>query len=227
MKIDKHIVIRKMLKTDTPVILEIGAHYGEDSMKFLQHFPNAKLFCFEPDPRNIYIIKKYAMDSRIKLFELAVSDNDSDKVNFYQSYSADYDSQKMPRKYNWIPKEEYVGLNLNRSGASSLKRGIPVEGANIVQVRTVKLDSWLEENNIDFVDLLWVDVQGAERNVVEGAKNSLHKIRYIWIEYGEVQYEGGMTRKETIQLLKSNFSVVRRHSKSGKKGDLLFRNKHL
>ena len=45
--------------TDPPVVVEIGAHYGEDSYYFLETFEEIELYCFEPDPRNIEMIKKY------------------------------------------------------------------------------------------------------------------------------------------------------------------------
>ena len=36
-------------------IVEVGAHYGEDTLRFLKFFPNSNIYCFEPDPRNILI----------------------------------------------------------------------------------------------------------------------------------------------------------------------------
>jgi len=226
-KFNKHEINKKIINNETPVILEVGAHYGEDSVKFLDYFPKAKLYCFEPDPRNIYIFKKYIKDKRINLFEVAVANHNCDEADFYQSYLADYDSEKMFNKYHWISKEDYVGLKLNRSGASSLKQNPLIDCLDITKVRTITLDSWLKEHNIECVDLLWIDVQGAEADVIEGARNSLDKIRFIWIEYGELSYEDSMNRKETIRLLKSYFSVIRKYSKNSNKGDLLLRNKYL
>ena len=47
---------------DNPIIIEIGSHYGEDSLRFIETFENAKVYCFEPDPRNIDIHKKHIDD---------------------------------------------------------------------------------------------------------------------------------------------------------------------
>ncbi len=227
MKVDKHKVIRKLLKTNTPVILEVGSHYGEDSLKFLKSFPKAELYCFEPDPRNTHIMRKYANDNRIHLSEVALSDSDCDEVDFYLSHLADFDKEKMFNKYHWIPRREYLELKLNRSGASSLKHNSSIDCLDVVKVRTAKLDSWMKDRQIEQIDLLWIDVQGAEREVIEGARESLCKTRYVWIEYGEQAYEGGMNRKETIRILKPMFSTMWRYSRWSDKGDLLFRNKRI
>ena len=46
--------IKKLLNNkEDPVIIEIGAHYGEDTVEFLKEFDDVKMYCFEPDPRNI------------------------------------------------------------------------------------------------------------------------------------------------------------------------------
>ena len=40
---------------EAPVIVEVGAHYGEDTLRFLEIFPQALVYSFEPDPRNIEV----------------------------------------------------------------------------------------------------------------------------------------------------------------------------
>ena len=39
-------------------IIEIGTHFGTDTLDFKNLLPNCKIICFEPDPRNIKVIKK-------------------------------------------------------------------------------------------------------------------------------------------------------------------------
>ena len=46
-------VFRKLLQKNNPVILEIGACTGEDSLTFLREFSDIQLHCFEPDPRSV------------------------------------------------------------------------------------------------------------------------------------------------------------------------------
>lgn len=70
--------IRRLLGKDNPTILEIGAHKGEDTLKFLREFPNIQIYSFEPDPRCTCDFKKAVLDERSTLIEAAVSDRDGE-----------------------------------------------------------------------------------------------------------------------------------------------------
>ena len=71
--------------------------------------------------------------------------------------------------------------------------------------------------------MTWIDVQGAEREVIEGGTNTLLNTSYVWIEYGETQYEGGMDLKETLDLFENlGFKNI-----ITKKNDLLLENRKI
>lgn len=213
-------MIRYLLKKENPTIVEIGAHYGEDSLRFLEAFRDVNLFCFEPDPRNVEIFKKYVNDDRVKLFEIALSD-EKGKANFYQSYQ-EYNQSNTPDKYNWINKEDYIEKRLNNSGASSLKKGYAHTLQSPIEVETDRFDNWCKQNRIDEIDFVWLDVQGAEKEVIEGMGDAIENIKYIWLEYGEIFYEGGMDRKDTLLLMnKKGFQEVREFSDHTSQGDIL------
>ena len=104
-------IIKKLLGgKETPVILEIGSHYGEDTKEFLNTFSKIKLYCFEPDPRNLQIIKKYLDTTKFVLYEKAISDKNETEVDFYMSYKELDDYTKPLKKYNWISEKDFLGL---------------------------------------------------------------------------------------------------------------------
>jgi 16S rRNA G1207 methylase RsmC len=70
---EKFSLIRKIIAKENPTIIEVGAHYGEDSMRFLETFPKAKIYCFEPDPRNVRAFRAYIDNPQIQLFEVALA----------------------------------------------------------------------------------------------------------------------------------------------------------
>ena len=208
-------------KTD-PVIIEIGAHYGEDTLRFLEVFPDCTVYCFEPDPRNIKIFKKYVDSDKVKLFETALCEENGE-AKFFQSFK-DYTDRTVPDKYDWISIEDYQNEKLNNSGSSSLKRGYAHTLDNYVVVETERFDEWHSRHNVGEVDLVWLDVQGAERDVLSGMGDAIKNIKFIWTEYGEKTYEGAMSRVETINFMrKRNFSVINELSSKSPTGDLLFR----
>jgi len=216
-------MIRSLLKKENPVVVEIGAHYGEDSLRFLETFKDITLYCFEPDQRNIDIFKKHVNDERVKLFEIALS-NTAGTALFYQSYQ-EHRAGEVPDKYNWISQKDYINGGLNSSGASSLKTGYVHTLDKPSEVKTDRFDSWYKENNMDKIDFVWLDVQGAEREVIEGMGQEIKNIKYIWVEYGEGFYEGAMNRIETVLLMRAKgFQEVNKYSDNTPQGDILFLN---
>jgi len=214
-------MFKAIIGKDDPIILEIGAHFGEDSMRFAEAFPKATIHCFEPDPRCIEIFKKHVKNDRIKLHEIALSSVEGE-LEFYQSYN-DQESET-PEKYDWISDEDYKDLKLGNSGSSSLKKGYDKNLKETIRVKALTYDKWAETNNINNVDLAWIDVQGAEKEVLDGMSNKIKHIKLMWIEFGELQYEGALTREETIKYMKSRgFKTIEHFSSKGSSGDLLFK----
>ena len=169
--------IKDLLKKDNPIIFEIGCNDGEDTEQFLKEFKNIKLHCFEPDPRAIKQFKQRINDKRCSLHEVAISNNDG-KADFNLSNS---DPTKL-----WTPKE--IGANWNKS--SSLKK--PYMHLHFhrwcffdktIKVKTTKLDTFIKKNNINNIDFIWADVQGAEKDLIEGAKKALTITQYFYTEF--------------------------------------------
>jgi len=215
-------VFKRIVGKDNPVIVEIGAHFGEDSLRFLETFPGVELHCFEPDPRCIKTFRRYVQDPRAFLYEVALSDVDG-TASFYQSYQAT-DGGAPPEKYDWIDRALYNEEELSNSGSSSLKKGYHLNKEETIEVSTQRFDSWLRmKGGPKEIDLAWIDVQGAEKNVLDGMGADLRRIRLVWIEYGEMMYEGSMTREETTTYFDiKGFSPVPQLSSPGNSGDLLF-----
>ena len=131
----------------------------------------------------------------------------------------------MPEKYDWIDQSVYDGKKINSSGASSLKKGHAHLLGAPISVKTGRFDTWYAAHDeVDEIDLVWIDVQGAEKDVIDGMGDAAKNIRFVWVEYGELQYEGALTRLETVNLMKTlGFSAVEPLSDYGSAGDLLFR----
>ena len=78
------------------------------------------------------------------------------------------------------------------------------------------------------IDLVWIDVQGAEGDVIEGMGEKIKSINYVWIEYGEKAYEDALSREETIKLFEDKgFYLVNHLSSKHQTGDLLFSRKKI
>lgn len=221
--------LQNIIGKDAKVILEIGGHYGEDTLRFYKYFPNSKIYTFEPDPRNIEIIKKTCSNiDSIKLIERAVSNVSDKELEFYQVYNKKME-ENLQEKYKYIGNKTYKNLKLSGSGASSLKNTnrTDLNIHNKIIVKSIKLDNWCKKEDIGVIDFIWIDVQGAEKEVIEGAKNILPNVKYIQLEYGETSYEGGLSKKQTYDMMiNNNFKLIMDYNPNSQTGDYLFKNKN-
>jgi len=146
-------------------VLDAGAHHGHTAIQYLEHFPNSRVIALEPEPENFAIAKKALepFGERVELLPFALAEADGS-----------------------------VALRLtSHSGAHSLLEvgdmryyDAPVETRTPIEVRAVTLDSLLAEHRLDRLDILKMDIQGAELLALRGAAGLLarHAIRLIALE---------------------------------------------
>ncbi len=192
--------IKSHLKNKSGIILEIGSQNGEDTLKLSSLSSINKVFSFEPDPRlESYLINKFKKIKNIIFYPYAVT-NLKGSLKFYAS--------------------EIKGNNFKNSGSSSLLKSSHNDGINnVFEVQTIALND-IKEIKHNNILLIWVDVQGAEQQVIESGKTFFFNSKLIWIEYGESKYEQFLSREETIKLF-SNTHYVSIFSNRSKRGNLL------
>jgi FkbM family methyltransferase len=180
--------LKTLVGKNDPTILEIGANVGQTTEEFLQVMPTSKIFCFEPDPRAIRKFRGRISNPNVTLFECAVGDQNG-FVSFNQSSgegeSKDWDQSGSIRK----PKVH-------------LETWPWVKFESQIQVQIVRLDDWALNKNISGVDLMWADVQGAESDLISGGASVIRKTRFLFTEYGALEwYEGQVSLDEICEAL--------------------------
>jgi FkbM family methyltransferase len=207
--------IKEFIKSlDIQVFVEIGAHFGTDTADFRRLHPNARIVCFEPDPRNIKMIKSLGIDKQCELIEKAVG-NQTKKIPFFLS-----SGNAKKKEVSQILKEN------DWSCSSSVKKPTGhlythpwIQFNKTIQVDCIRLDdvTSLKGHSIDF---LWMDVQGAEELVFEGAKETLPCIKYLYTEYSNQQlYEGQLNKNQLLSILGTSWKVIFDYG-----GDILLEN---
>ena len=151
-------------------------------------------------------------NQRAELFDIALSDEDG-FTDFYASggLPATLLAPVFPQGWDLSGSIRKPKEHLNRYPWCTFEKPI--------KVKTMKLDTWVQEKGIDCIDFIWADVQGAEIDLIHGGRETFKHTRYFYTEYSNDElYEGQANLGQLINLLQ-NFKVIRRY-----KFDVLFKN---
>jgi FkbM family methyltransferase len=177
---------------DIKNILDIGALDLAQSFEILEVFPHANVFAFEPCPENFEKCKQNLTNSgkeNIKLYEMALG-NSTGKIKFYPM---DQTNPGASSKYKLMNTE-----TLDRVWNG---RWIHYQYTE-VEVQEDTLDNWKNQNDVGKIDLIWIDVQGAELDVFKGGIETLKDVKVILSEAGlDPYYEGQSLKPEIDKFL--------------------------
>ncbi len=146
-------------KKDIITVFDVGAADGEYALTFLDAFPRATIYCFEPQSRSYAKLEEKiaAHKERVRLFKLGL----------------------------WN-KNEKLKIHLMSYEDSSSLLPVVVGEQTIVGTETIpvmRLDDFMKEHDIPHIDFLKIDVESAEAEVIEGAKETLaNKVDNVYIE---------------------------------------------
>jgi len=198
--------LRQLVGSNASVILELGAHDGSQTLELSAHFPNAKIFAFEPDPRAARKFKTHVTEPRIQLFEMAIGPADGE-AEFH--VSSGFPPNASPEVMIQYPQGWDQSGSLRRPKThQTIWPWCKFESKIMVPVR--RLDTWAREHGVEHVDFIWADLQGAEGDLVAGGQATLAKTRYLYAEYSnEEWYEGQPTLQQLMDML-PNFAILHR-----------------
>jgi FkbM family methyltransferase len=174
-KFSRETLIRSLIHSEvlTPLLLDVGAHKGE-SVRFLRAlFPNAVIHSFEPMPASFATLETLS-DTQTHVHNVALGDTDG-TIDFFVNKISHTNSIF---KVNEESRDSLFFAERRRTGT-------PIENGTFnerLRVSSARLATFCEEHDIDHIDLLKIDVQGAERKVLEGAMTLLPQIDNIILE---------------------------------------------
>ena len=212
-------------KSDHLTIFDIGACEGEDSIRYKKTFRKAKVFSFEPLPKNLEKIKKtvsrHSFQHEIEIIPVALSDKNG-VAKFYVS-SGTPPGKETNELWDYGNKSSSL-----LSPSEELKKHHPwLKFNSQIDVKTQRMDSFCEERKIDSVDFIHMDVQGAELQVLAGAGGLLNEIKAIWLEVENVElYQSQPLKKEVEKFMHSHGFVRLIDTVNHLSGDQFYYNKN-
>lgn len=156
-----------LAEVSEPIIFDVGAHHGQTSREFRKLFPTSTIYAFEPFKESFELLRRNtASDTRTQAFNYGLSDRE-DLQSFHLNPSAATNSL----------------LQTHELGSDVWGKGF-LETREIVQAQFKTIDSVVAALQIRRIDLLKLDVQGAESLVMDGAAATCSRgmIRLIYSE---------------------------------------------
>lgn len=212
--------LSKIDRTQIKMIFELGSRDLIDTIKLLDYFQDSKAYAFECNPdcliechNNIHKLDE-RQNKRLFLIDKAVSINNG-KVSFYP-----FDLQK----YNNMGSSSMLKIDFSVRNKNDPDYNRENPQKEII-VDGIRLDTFIDENYIENIDLLCVDLQGYELNAIKSLGNHLHKVKYIITECSIMSaYTNGATFNELNDYLSNyNFKYVSSNKFRNKFPDLTLR----
>lgn len=181
----------RRLAPTADVILDCGAHIGTYAYAFRQAYPSADIYAFEPVSSNYERLAQIASEISVKPVRAAVSDVDGEtEIHLTRS---DQSASLLPYQAKDNPLADCHA----------------VIGRERVPVRTI--DGWCRESGVDprRVDIVKMDIQGAELKALAGASQVLKHAKAVILEVGLQSYYDGMPLFEDIDKYMNKRGFVR------------------
>jgi FkbM family methyltransferase len=144
-----------------PVIFDVGANNGQFCAFALDHWPQAQIHAFEPQPALVRRIREMAalnqIENRIVINETAIS-NTCGQQTLYENNNP-------------------VSASLLQDKAA--KRAVRRQ----ISVPVTTLDEYSKRGGIEKIDVLKLDIEGAEIQALQGASEVLKTVKLVFIEF--------------------------------------------
>lgn len=200
----------KIKSSEINCIFELGSRDLIDSIK-LQNYYKCKIYSFECNPDCLVECKKNYENlnefsqKNIFLIEKAVSLNDGE-AKFYPFDLTKYDNMGSSSMYK-------IDFSMRHPNDPDFNRENPQKE---IIVDSVRLDTFINENHIQNIDLLCIDLQGYELNAIKSLGEHLHNVKYIIIECSiKNTYINGCSFLELSDYLKKFNFTYRSSNKFG------------
>ncbi|MEM0478190.1 MAG: FkbM family methyltransferase [Candidatus Caldarchaeum sp.] len=188
-------ILRKVLRKGGRVFIDVGAYHGLYSLlaaRLLQKERDGRIVALEPDPANFKVLAHETAwyGSLIKALPIALWINDDEQVVFYRGKQS---TETSSMSGSIAPTETH-----RKSGALS---------GETVKVQTIRLDTLIKQEGFGVVDLVKIDIEGAELHVLTDSTLDLSKVRNLVVEV-HYNYLSVESRRILAALRSHGFKVV-------------------
>jgi len=170
---------------DCPIVIDLGANIGAFSLYTKMKIPDAKIFCYEPVPKNFDVLSRNIKINNLKgviAYCLGVGGKEGETILYLEdsvSHSIFLDVGQKKRKNN-------------------------------INITCTTLEKVFQDNKIDICDILKIDTEGAEYETLYNCpQNILKKIKKIILECHTIQSFEDYNKKSMEKFLINNGFLIK------------------
>ena len=167
-------------------IVIVGAHEADEVERLHRVYSRAGFLCFEPNPQTYKrLVGRFTGNSKVSISPLALSDGPG-RARFYELDMPGNGSLLEPDLKRWA--------TFNRWNEKKMTN---------FEVNLSTLDK--EAAALGIIDLLWMDVQGAEGKVLTGSAETLRRTKAVFLEVALVSspYKGALLLPQINTMLQA------------------------
>jgi FkbM family methyltransferase len=196
----------KIDSKEIKIVFELGSCHLLDAIKLLDYFEDyCKIYAFECNNDCLIECNKNYFNledkkkKRLFLIDKAISIQNGDVI-FYPFDLQKYDNMGASSMLK-------IDFSFRNKDDPDYNRENPQKK---LTVKGIRLDTFIDENHINNIDLLCIDLQGYELNAIKSLGDCLHKVKYIITECSITStYINGATFADLNEYLnKYNFRYV-------------------
>jgi FkbM family methyltransferase len=185
----------KKYLSNPSVIIEAGAADGADTILFAAEFPQADIFAIEPVNEQFAHLKNLcAKNNNIKLFNFAFSEQNGESEIIIGNSEGILGGMGSSSILEPLEHEKYFPkISFDRKQ----------------KVSTKTLYSFMSENKIMLVDLLWLDIQGKEFDVLKASQQVVKdQVKLIHLEISRIQFYSDMPKEKEIRKFMKDLGFI-------------------
>jgi len=168
-------------------VFDVGANVGELTLLFSRFAADGSVHAFEASSaafKRLELVCGASQRRNVVLNHLALSDKSGFiRLHIYEDALSSFNSQAAR------PLKNY---------------GLDFEPIGVEETPATTVDDYCESKKIERIDLLKIDVEGAELQVMQGARNMLKskRVRCLTFEFGQTTFDMGNRPEEIEAYLK-------------------------
>jgi FkbM family methyltransferase len=182
-------------KDNVKVIFDVGACHALESVEFAKKFKNAKIYTFEANPTSYGV----CLDNTKGYDSISVI---NEAVNDYDGTCKFYPMDKDKTITTWEDGNQGASSLYKANGAYDfIEKYVQYE----IEVPCTRLDTFCEKNDINKIDIIWMDLQGAELKALQSLGSLLETVQIIHTELEmNPMYEGQCLFTDVNNFLTDN-----------------------